>query len=160
LYLDTNILISALTPIDTTHQRFLSVSRVCANLGIELKFCQISLDELRHTVATQTAFIRQMNGKIPRASSEKITNVFHMVHRHAQANNSPDPDAAFENFYNPIPVLSEYLAERVDDEWFVTEASKVDEDPILQKVRNACTRPTEGGQRRATRRTTSEMGLD
>jgi hypothetical protein len=139
LYMDTNVLISALTPIEIMHSNFVAVTQACKSIGIQLKFCQISLEELRHVVASQAESIRQMEGRIPADSTDKITNVFYSVYRDAGERGYEDPYSAFDDFYNPTPLLTGYSAERIDDGWFVTEAATISEDPIFKKVQDACT---------------------
>ena len=135
-YLDTNILISALTPLENNHANFLAVSRVCADLGVGLKFCQISIDELRHVVSVQAEMIRNIEGRIPAESAAKISNIFYAVYKEKPL---ADRETAFEEFYNPTSVLTQYSAERVDSEWFVEQIPSIDDDPLFGRVRGACT---------------------
>ena len=138
-YMDTNVLVTALAPHENNHTNFLALSRACLKLGVTLKFCQISLDELRNVVANQAQMIRRIDGRVSEECGQRIRDVFYVVYSHAKSAGG-DIDSAFESFYNPVPILSSYAAERVDSEWFVKECALIDQDPIFQQVHKATAR--------------------
>ena len=138
-YMDTNVLVTALAPHENNHANFLALSRACLKLRVTLKFCQISLDELRNVVANQAQMIRRIDGRVSEECGQRIRDIFYVIYSHAKSAGG-DIDSAFESFYNPVSILSSYAAERVDTEWFVSECDLIDQDPIFQQVHKATSR--------------------
>jgi len=119
-YLDTNIIITALEPNDEYHESFLALNRACKHLGIKLRVCQISLDEMHNWLAYQRELIERVIDQIPKETAPKIRSFFYRIYcERERAGETVDLDELFENFDSPSKDLdSLFEIELEDDPWF------------------------------------------
>lgn len=119
-YLDTNIIISALEPKDQYHGSFLALSKACKRLGIKLKVCQISLDELHYWLTYQRDLIEKAIDQIPKETAPKIRSVFYQIYSEKESTGETvDIDELFRNFDSPSKDLQAlFEIELEDDIWF------------------------------------------
>ena len=98
-YLDTNVVIPALESRAQHHGNFKILSEACNQLGIELKICQITVDELRRVVADQRALMMKVADQIPDSISPKVRGVFYQIYRdQLEVSGKADLDLIFVNF--------------------------------------------------------------
>ena len=119
-YLDTNLIIPALEPKDRFHKSFLALNKACKRLGIKLKVCQISLDELSDWVAYQRQMIEEVIDQIPVETAPKVRSPFYEIYCEKKRPGEPvDFDELFINFNSPKDTLkSRFEIELEDDIWF------------------------------------------
>jgi hypothetical protein len=80
-YLDTNIIIEALEPKHRYHGSFLTFNKACKQLGIKLKICQISLNELRIWLIHQRELIEKVIDQIPDKTAPEVRSVFYEIYK-------------------------------------------------------------------------------
>jgi hypothetical protein len=119
-YLDTNVIIAAVEPKNPHHESFKALRQACQQLQIELKVCQISLNELRTLANHQRELISEVVDQIPEDTAPKVGGLFFDLYRdELEANGSVDLNELFRNFTNPMPLLGQdYGVELVDNYWF------------------------------------------
>ena len=138
LYLDTNVLISALEPGEAHHRTFKALSDACKNLGVKLAVSQISLDELRNVVEFHKATLRRIGEDVPEALKSRIGNIFYELY--LRSGEPHDLDSLFQNFYHPLPRLRDaYGVELIDSVWFVAETFGDATRNLVQKLQRART---------------------
>jgi hypothetical protein len=138
LYLDTNVLISALEPVEAHHRLFESLGKACKNLGVKLNVCQISIDELRHVAEVNKEILRRMGDQVPEALRPKISNIFYELYWKSEERN--DLESLFYKFSHPLATLRDaYGIELVDSEWFTSETFTEGTRCLVEKLRNART---------------------
>lgn len=127
-YLDTNIIISALEPKDKCHQGFLVLNKACKQLGIELKVCQISINELNNWLIYQRGLIEQVVDQIPEKISPKINSIFYDIYcEKKKPGESFEINELFNNFINPrLSLKNLFKIELEDDPWFDTARTEWD----------------------------------
>ena len=120
LYLDTNVVVNALEDKARHHRSFQALSRACAQLNIELKVCQISIDELRRVVYFHREVIPKVVAQIPDATAPRVGGIFFQLFRERLASGGEaDLDELFSHFDQATDVLAkEYAVELIDDPWF------------------------------------------
>jgi len=125
-YLDTNIIIPALEPKDRHHESFLMLTKSCKQLGIKLKVCQISLNELRDWLSYQHTLIEKVPDQIPDEMSPKVRSIFYEIYcEKKRSDEDVNLDDLFMGFESPMDSLkSLFEAELEDDLWFVQERGK------------------------------------
>jgi predicted nucleic acid-binding protein len=123
LFLDTNILVNALTPAAEFHQEFRTLSTTCAELGISLNVCQVTVDELRAVVAYNRWLVTKTQNQVPSETVPKVGDLFFRAFIEARERAEEDPiAAAFDPFDGAAETLDEkYGVKLVDDYWFVEE---------------------------------------
>lgn len=119
-YLDTNIIIPALEPNDIYHDSFLVFKDACKQLGIELKICQVSLDELDRLIESQRGLLEKVGNQITDDLAKKINSVFYQIYSEQKKSKETfDLDDVFINFNSPKDDLkSKFNIELEDDQWF------------------------------------------
>lgn len=119
-YLDTNIIISALEPKETYHESFLVFKDACKQLGIELKICQVSLDELDCVIEFQRELLEKVVNQIPDDLAKKINSVFYQIYSEQKKSKETfDLDDVFINYNSPKDDLKDkFNVELEDDQWF------------------------------------------
>lgn len=138
-YLDTNVLIDALTPIARHHQSFKIFSDACQSLKIRLKACQISLDELRRVVESRQDLIAKVADQIPEELAPKVHGIFYQMYREQKkSNGSVDLNTLFLSFNSPMKDLSKlYNVELVDDVWFIEAENQPETEKYIKVVEEA-----------------------
>jgi len=119
-YLDTNVVISALEPREAHHKALISLCEVCEKLGIEVKVCRITLEELDRVIATQREIIVKVIDQIPEEITYKISsNFFEAYVEKKKSGEAVDLDAIFENFESAEEKLKDsFKVEKEDAPWF------------------------------------------
>lgn len=138
-YLDTNVLLHALEPKARHHGSFKALSDACRKLQIETKVCQISLDELRKSVAYHREIIKKVANQIPEETAPKVRGIFYkLYHEKQQSTESVNLDELFINFENPMNDLSKlYNIERIDDVWFTKAETQKETEKLSERIRLA-----------------------
>jgi hypothetical protein len=136
LYLDTNVLISALEPVEAHHRTFKALGNACKNLGVNLAVTQISLDELRNVVEFHKETLRRIGQEVPEALRSRIGNIFYELY--LQSAEPRDLDSLFHNFSHPLPALQDaYGIELIDSAWFVTATFADGTRTVVEKIQSA-----------------------
>lgn len=125
-YLDTNIIISALEQKDIYHESFLVFKNACKQLGIKLKICRISLDELDCVIEFQRELLEKVVNQIPYGLAKKINSVFYQIYFDQKKSKETFVlDDVFINFNSPKDDLRDkFNIELEDAQWFY-EAKKI-----------------------------------
>lgn len=120
MYLDTNVFHDALEPRARLYQQFQTLSVACKKLGIELRVCQISVDEHRALVSFHRSLVDKVEGQIPEETRAKIDSLFFQAYMDAKRKNPATTTAdVFEKFAATSQQLSkQHAVELVDDAWF------------------------------------------
>lgn len=130
-YLDTNVVISALAPEEVHHAGFVALSEACKRLGVKIKVCKITFDELDRTVNAHISMIRNVIDQIPEQTAVKISSdFFEIYHEKMKADADLPLDEAFAKFFSAESTLREHFdIEIEDDYWFeeVAESEKTNE---------------------------------
>ncbi len=128
LYLDTNIIISALEPTHRNYYSYCLFAKACKQLGIKIKICQISLDELRGWIQHQRTLLINALDQIPKELSKEIRSLFYEIYlSKIEKGEQPEIEDLFKNFENPMEILKNGCAiELDDDKWFI-DADKSNE---------------------------------
>lgn len=79
-YLDTNIVISALSPTETYHESFIKLCQICQNQGINIIVSNITINELNMVVDTQSEILRTIVDQIPEDTAAKISSDFYEIY--------------------------------------------------------------------------------
>lgn len=137
-FLDTNVLITALEPIHNVHQSFLAFVRACRHLNIELKTCQVSINEMMNWVNGQRGVLQKTINQIPDEMAEKVDSIFYEVYRDlCREQEEVCLDDVFSNFDSPINTLEEkYHIELQDDLWFDSARNKPDVQELARKIKS------------------------
>ncbi len=124
-YLDTNIIIPALEPKDRYYESFLVFKDACKQLGIKLKICQVSLEELDCVIEFQRKLLEKVVNQIPNNLAKKINSVFYQIYSELKKSKETfNLDDVFINFNSPKDDLKDkFNVELEDDQWFY-EAKK------------------------------------
>jgi len=132
LYLDTNVMIAGVTPEHRHCGALRELSQVCKELDVTLVAAQITVDELRSTIAQQGLLLRKVLGKIPDSMGPKVHNFLLEAYL---ASRKQDPtlqlDSFLSQFDTPFHALCKSLdIGLVDSRWF--DASL--QDPSVQDL--------------------------
>lgn len=119
-YLDTNVVISALEPQESHHRTFLTLCEVCQRLGIEVRVCNITLEELDRVVIANRDMLQKVVDQIPEETAVKVSSNFYEVYYEKKKSGEVfDLDAVFENFSSAGDKLKDsYKIEIYDNGWF------------------------------------------
>jgi len=136
-YLDTNIIIQALEPKTRHHKSFQFLSKSCKNLGINLKACQISLDELSSLLEYQRELIEKVADKIPNETSQKIRGVFYRLYKNRlESEGAVDFKVLFDSFYHASEELAQiYDVDLIDDKWFDIAGNEQETVELVEEIR-------------------------
>ena len=137
-YLDTNIIIEALEPKHRYHKSFLAFNKACKQLGITLKVCQISLDELRNWLAYQRELMEKVIDQIPDETAPKMMSTFYETYHEkkmsGEAVNIGDFFTSFDSPMDDLKGLFEVQLE--DDTWFDEAKTKADTIRFAETLRS------------------------
>jgi hypothetical protein len=136
-YLDTNVLIQALEPSTKHHRTFRALCSACKELGTKLSTCQISIDELRRTVAFERESMRKVLDSIPDEMADRVHGILFPIYRaRLKKDGSADLDEIFKIFDEPMTSLEKFYGiARVDDKWFDQETSSASTNELVKKLR-------------------------
>jgi hypothetical protein len=119
-YLDTNIILEALEPKQRHYESFLTFSKACRQLGVTLKVCQITLNELLDSLAYQRSLIEKVIDQIPDDTAPKIRSIFYETYYEKKMSGEVvNIDDLFINFRFPKDDLNSLFGVQFeDDPWF------------------------------------------
>jgi len=119
------VVISALMPEEEYHTGFIALCKACNKLGVKMKVCQITLEELKRTVDTQIDMLGKVMNQIPEETAVKVySGFFEIYHRKMKSGEEIDLRETFANFYNARAILQEQFKVQIEDnEWFGEESS-------------------------------------
>lgn len=128
LYLDTNVIVSALEEEHEHHKSFKELSKACQKVNIGLKVCQISIDELRGFIANQRELIEKVANQIPNGTAPKVRGIFFkMYSQRLKSQGIIDFNALFSSFDAPTDDLRKtFNIEVEDDKWFDGAKDEID----------------------------------
>lgn len=137
-YLDTNIIIEALEPKHRYHKSFLAFNKACKQLGITLKVCQISLDELRIWLAYQRELMEKVIDQIPDETAPEISSIFYEAYcEKKRAGKAVSVGEFFTSFDSPMDYLKGlFEVELEDDIWFDEAKSKPETRRYAETLRS------------------------
>jgi hypothetical protein len=136
-YLDTNVIVSALEPKHKHHKGFLAFNRACKQLGITLKVCQISLDELQNWLVHQRQLMEKVIDQIPDETSSQVSSIFYEIYSEKKrTGEAVSVDEFFTSFDSPMEHLKGlFEVELVDDTWFDEAKSKPETIKFAETLR-------------------------
>jgi len=136
-YLDTNVIVSALEPKHKHHKGFLAFNKACKQLGINLKVCQISLDELQNWLVHQRQLMEKVIDQIPDETSSQVSSIFYEIYSEKErAGEAVSVDEFFTSFDSPMEHLKGlFEVELVDDTWFDEAKSKPETIKFAETLR-------------------------
>lgn len=119
-YLDTNVVISALEPREAYHKAFISLCNVCENLGVRVKVCKETLEELDRVVKRNRETIENVIDQIPEETKYKVSSDFFEAYVEKTKTGEPvNIDAIFENFMSVEDKLRDRFKVTLEDnQWF------------------------------------------
>jgi len=135
-YLDTNIIIAALEPKHRHHESFLAFNKSCRQLGIALKVCQITLDELQNWLIYQRSLMEKVIDQIPDETASKIRSIFYEIYcEKKMSGEAVNIDDLFQSFVSPKDNLeSLFEVQLEDDTWFDEAADKPETKSFAQTL--------------------------
>ena len=134
-YLDTNVVISALTSEEARHAGFIALCKACKRLGVQMKVCQITLEELRGVADYQLDLFKRVIDQIPDETAVKVNFGFlEIYHKKIKNGEEIDSTEAFSIFYNAREILREqFQIPTEDNEWF-DEESKTEKTVAFAEI--------------------------
>ncbi len=119
-YLDTNIIIEALEPKDRHHKSFLAFNKTCKQLGIALKVCQISQNELQNWLTYQRDLMEKVTDQIPDEMASKMRSIFYEIYcEKKMSGETVNIDELFTSFDSPMDDLKTLFEVQLEDDiWF------------------------------------------
>ncbi len=144
--MDTNVIIQALLPHAQHHETFRVLIKACNELGIPVRVCQISLDELRRVYRHERNLFERVREQIPRTTAPKVRSFLCQVDDDTTTSASLEDSLA--DFERPSDALKErYGISRIDDRWFVEADSNSEVQGLCHRVEAAS-----GSRRRRPKR--------
>lgn len=132
-YIDTNVAIPALEPVDNLHYSFEIITDACERLNADIKICKITIEDL-------TDFLDHKFGEITKAVEsvgekvfDQVDSIFSKVYKIKRGNDTyEDVRSLFENFNDPEErLLEEYNIETSLESWFTNEK---EDDPQTERL--------------------------
>jgi hypothetical protein len=118
-YLDTNVILPAIEPKTRDHHSAKMLVSACKEIGIEMRACQISIQQLRNVTRYNAELLPRVADQIPEATVPKVRNVFYALYREQVSQGGDfDPNLVFAHFYDPARSLSDLGVDLFDDPWF------------------------------------------
>ena len=136
-YLDTNIIIEALEPKHRHHKSFLAFNKACRQLGIALKVCQISLDELRNWLTYQRELMEKVTEQIPDETASKMRSIFYEIYcEKKMSGEAVNIDELFTSFRSPMDNLKDSFEVQLEDDiWFDEAKDKAETIEFAETLR-------------------------
>lgn len=134
-YLDTNVVITALSLEDEHHAGFVALCKACRKLGLQIKVLEITLEELKRTVDAQIAMLQRVINQIPEETLVKVYSGFLGIYQKKMKNGEEiDFSEIFSSFYSAREVLREQFQIPVEEnEWF-DEESKTEKTVAFAEI--------------------------
>ena len=79
IYLDTNILIHAVDTSAPLHSSVAAFLHACKQLKINIKICQVTIEELERVVFYYSSVVEKIKDKIPEEMDQSISNEFYEI---------------------------------------------------------------------------------
>lgn len=135
-YLDTNVVISALEPREAYHKAFISLCNVCDNLGVRVKVCKETLEELDRVVKRNRETIEKVVDQIPEETKYKVSSNFFEAYVEKTKTGEPvNLDAIFENFMSVEDKLRDRFKVTLEDNpWFDQVREKKEVEDFAEDV--------------------------
>ncbi len=83
-YIDTNILVHALTNSSERHESFKGFANACNNLGLKMKALKITYDELRSLQQGYTLLFNEVGRHMPDATLDEMEHTFARLYKKAR----------------------------------------------------------------------------
>lgn len=149
-YLDTNIIISALEPKHKHHKGFLAFDKACKQLGISLRVCQISLNELRMWLAYQRDLMEKVVDQIPGETAPKVGSIFYKAYHDKKTSGEVvNIDELFSGFGSPMDDLkSLFKVQLEDDSWFDDTLAREETADFAQNLKRNYNAMSRGRRKR------------
>lgn len=137
-YLDTNIIIEALEPKHRHHKSFLAFNKACRQLGITLKVCQISLNELQTWLTYQRGLMEKVTDQIPAETASKMRSIFYEIYcEKKMSGEAVNIDELFTSFHSPMDNLKDSFEVQLEDDiWFDEATNKLETTRFTQTLRS------------------------
>jgi len=137
-YLDTNIVISALEPLDKNYKGFLTFNKACKKLGIKLNICEITIDELENWLAYQYDSFKKLTPLIPEEIYDKMNpSLVRVYHDKLKGDKDLKIEDFFSSYNDPGKKLKKYYGiNTVIDRWFNNKATEVKTQQIARKIQH------------------------
>lgn len=137
-YLDTNIIISALEPLDRNYKGFLTFNKACKKLGIKLNICEITIDELENWLAYQYDLLKKLTPLIPEETYDKInSSLVRIYHNKLKGDKNLKIEDFFSSYNDPGNKLENYYnVNTVRDKWFDNKAKERKTKQIARKIQH------------------------
>jgi len=118
-YLDTNVIIPAIEPRAGGHTSARVLLCACKQLNIELRACQISLDQLKNVTQHNVSILPLVTPQVPDEIIPRMRSVFFKLYYDALQQPGPvDFGALFGRFYSASEYLGAIGVDLCDDAWF------------------------------------------
>jgi len=119
-YLDTNVILEALEPKQRHYESFLAFNKACMRLGVMLKVCQITLNELQDWLESQHSLMEKVIDQIPDETAPKVRSIFYKIYYEKKMPGEVvNIDDLFINFRSPKDDLKSLFGVQLeDDPWF------------------------------------------
>lgn len=123
VYLDTNVFFHALEPQAALYHQFQTLSTACSKLGIQLRVCQISINEHRAVISYHRELVDKVEDQIPEETATKVGSLFYQAYVDAKKH---DPEVTTDELFQRFAATREGLSkehgvELIDDAWFDTQ---------------------------------------
>lgn len=137
-YLDTNIIIAALEPLDRNYKGFLTFNKACKKIGIDLNVCEITINELENLIASQYDLMKNVMPSINEELYDKINSSIFKIYRNRLKKNKDLKLEDFLNTYNnPAKKLkNKYNVNIIRDRWFDKKLHEVKTQQVAQKIQH------------------------
>ena len=123
-YLDTNAVVSTLTPEEARRAGFGALSKACKRLGAPMKVCRVTLEELKSAADYELGLLGRVIDQIPEETAVKVNlGLLEIYHKKVKKGEEFDFGEAYSVFYNAQEILrGQYQVPVEDDEWFDEES--------------------------------------
>jgi len=115
-YLDTNIVISALSSEDRYHESFIKLCNICQNLGITTIVDKLTLAELGRVVKSQSDLLAKVIDQIPDDTAVKISSDFYEIYyKRRKADKTYELDRVFDIYRDAENELKKTFNIKIED---------------------------------------------
>lgn len=120
IYLDTNVAIPALAPLNRRHRDFQALWGACDGVAANLLICSPTVTEVRTSVGTRRDVLEKVIDEVPEELEKRVRDeFFHIARERLRKGGSLDLEDVFSPYEDPARNLrDEFGVELVDDHWF------------------------------------------
>jgi len=134
-YVDTNVVISALISEEGHHTGFVALWKACKRLGMIMKVCEITLEELKRATDHQIGLLKAVIDQIPEETAVKVNFGFlEIYHKKIRNGEEIDLSQAFSAFYNARQILREQFQIPIEDNVWFGEESEAEKTVCFAQV--------------------------